>query len=1060
MDDYIKKYFERLDKIARDAYNYANEAKKGSFDPEEHVEISLAKDLADRVEGLLGIQGLKETLRELEKTGMSREKLAFEITRRIARGDLLNIQDLEKRIDVAVRVGTAILTEGVLVAPTEGISKVVVKKDKQPYVSIYYAGPIRSAGGTVAAVTALLADLARRENNIPPYKATREEVLRIVEEANLYDAREARLQYKPPDEDIETIFSNIPVELNGEPTSQNEVMATRDLPRIETNRIRGGVPLVLCEGIAQKAKKLKKYVKELGIDGWDFLWNLKGIKQEVGDKGAVDAAYLDGLVAGRPVISYPGAKGGFRLRYGRSMTNGLMAKNIHPTSMYLLDNFIANGTHVKIEKPGKGAIITSNDALHPPVVRLKDGTVVYNPDKEQLKQVEKVLFLGDMLSTYGDFLKSNNALVPSPYVEEWWRLESNSKDPETLEEAIKISKEKNVPLYPKYVYFWKNISIEQLLELVSYLEKGTIEDFILISKEAKPILEEILVPHKVEGDYLKIEGEWAKALLVNLGYDGTFDKVKQSKETDILKRLSEASGFEIRDKVGVFIGMRMGRPEKAKPRVLDGSPNVLFPVGSSVRDIFKHKEVNVEISTFVCENCGKLTVYPKCEDCGSRTSYQGSQTKILNMMEILQDLKNKYGTVSEFKGVKGLISSEKIPEFIEKGYIRAKYELPVNKDGTMRFDAINITLTHFRPKDINVSVEKLKELGYSVDYEGKPLENEEQIVPLYPQDIVIPESALEYLYKAAKAIDDMLVNVYGKDPYYNLKSKEDVIGQLVITQSPHTSAGIVARVIGYTDIKGIFGHPFLHTAKRRNVDGDEDSIFLLMDGFLNFSKHYLGSSRGGTMDAPIVLIININPKEVDDEVYTMEVEPYNLEFYKATLEQKMPGEVKIDVVGNHLEDFPYFLFNLTHPQSSILLGPKETTYVKLKSMVEKVEKEAEMMAKLKSVDVRDVITRIIQDHFIPDIYGNLRKFSKQEFRCKKCNAKYRRVPLIGKCVKCGGDLLLTIHKGGIEKYLDIALELTEKYNLPKYIKSRLELVKIELKNMFGEDKQKGLQDFM
>ncbi|NPA22530.1 MAG: DNA polymerase II large subunit [Candidatus Micrarchaeota archaeon] len=1059
MDERIKRYWERLDKEARAAYDYANKAKRGSFDPEENVEIALAKDLAERIEGLLGIEGLKDTIRELEKTGMPREKLAFEITKRIARGELLGIQDVEKRIDLAVRVGTAILTEGVLVAPTEGISKVVIKKDGgQPYVSIYYAGPIRSAGGTVAAVTALLADLARRENNIPPYKPTREEVLRVIEEVNLYDSRVARLQYKPPDEDVETIYKNIPVELNGDPTADVEVMSTRDLPRIETNRVRGGVPLVIGEGIAQKAKKLKKYVKELGIDGWEFLWELKGIKQEIGDKGAVDAAYLDGLVAGRPVISYPGAKGGFRLRYGRSMTNGLMAKNIHPTAMYLLDSFIANGTHVKLEKPGKGAIITSNDSLHPPVVRLKNGDVVYDP--KDVSQVEKVLFLGDILSTYGDFLKSNNPLVPSPYVEEWWRLEAQEeKDPETLEEALRISKEKNVPLHPKYIYFWKNITNQQLDQLIQYLEKAKIEeDRILVDKEAKEILEEILVPHKVTPEGLLIEGEWAKMLLANMGYDGSFEKLKQA-QGEILERLSKAAGVEIRDKVGVFIGVRMGRPEKAKPRTMEASPSVLFPTGSTVRDLLKHKEVSVEISHFLCE-CGNITIYPKCELCGKRTTFQGAKTRILPIQEMVQKLKEKYGSISELKGVRGLISKEKIPEYLEKGYFRAKYGLPVNKDGTMRFDAINITLTHFRPKDIGVSVEKLKELGYEVDYEGKPLERDDQIVPLYPQDIVIPESALDYLFRAAKAIDDMLVNIYGMDPYYNVEKKEDMIGKLVITQSPHTSAGIVARIIGYTDIKGIFGHPFLHTAKRRNVDGDEDSIFLLMDGFLNFSKHYLGASRGGTMDAPIVLIININPKEVDDEVYTMEVEPYSLEFYKATLEEKPPGEVKIDTVGNHLEDFPYFLFNLTHPQSSILIGPKETTYVKLKSMVEKVEREAAMMAKLKSVDVRDAIARIINDHFIPDIYGNLRKFSRQEFRCKKCNTKFRRVPLIGKCTKCGGDLILTIHKGGIEKYLHIAIELAEKYNLPKYVRARLELVKIELKHMFGEEKQSGLQDFV
>jgi len=187
----------------------------------------------------------------------------------------------------------------------------------------------------------------------------------------------------------------------------------------------------------------------------------------------------------------------------------------------------------------------------------------------------------------------------------------------------------------------------------------------------------------------------------------------------------------------------------------------------------------------------------------------------------------------------------------------------------MRFDAINITMTHFRPKDINTSVEKLRELGYKEDYLGNPLNSDDQICELKLQDIIVPRAGLEFLFKAGKVIDQFLKNIYGYEEFYKFQSLEDVIGTLVITQSPHTSAGIVSRVIGYTNINGIFANPFLHAAKRRNVDGDEDSIFLLMDGFLNFSKHFLESKRGGTMDAPIVIIINIDPKEVDDEVYNL-----------------------------------------------------------------------------------------------------------------------------------------------------------------------------------------------
>ena len=1030
-------YFSDIKKRTIEAYEFANRAKKSGFDPEPFVEISLANDLADRVESLLGIKGVAQRIRELSSN--SREEIAFKITEEISSGKLLNLE-INTRIDLAVRVGTAILTEGVLVAPTEGISKVVLENN---YIAIYYAGPIRSAGGTAAALTAYLADIARKANNIPPYKATDREVERIIEEINIYENEVAHLQYRPPDEDIEKIVRGLPIQINGEPTADITVQNTKGVAY--TDRIRGGVPLVICEGIAQKYKKLKKYAKD-----WKFLDELKGVKEEKQD---LDIAYLQGTVAGRPILAYPSAKGGFRIRYGRSFTNGLMAKNIHPVTMKLLDEFIANGTHIKIEKPGKGAVVTSNDKIHPPICRLKNGDVVIAD--ENTTNVEKILFLGDILLTYGDFLKSNAPLEPSPYVEEWWKLEAGDYEVKTIEDAIKISKEKNVPLHPDYILFWRNIE-GRLDELIAYLEKAKIGEYIEMDLEAKELLEELFLPHKVRDQKIIIEKPYRDILLLNLGYDGTFEKVKNT-TGNILERLSKASGFIIRDKVGTYIGARMGRPEKAKIREMEGKPSMLFPTGDTSRDLLKYEEIQVEISNFKCNDCQHEGFYRVCTNCGSRNvTFLGIRETKLNIREMINKYRAKYGNFNKLKGVKGLFSKTKVPEYIEKGIIRNIYDLPINKDGTMRFDAINITMTHFKPKDINTSVEKLRELGYKEDYLGNPLKSDDQICELKLQDIIVPKAGLEFLFKAGKVIDQFLKNIYGYEEFYKFQSLEDVIGTLVITQSPHTSAGIVSRVIGYTNINGIFANPFLHAAKRRNVDGDEDSIFLLMDGFLNFSKHFLESKRGGTMDAPIVIIINIDPKEVDDEVYNMEIENYSLDFYNATLLKKMPSEVKIKTVNSILDNLPEKIFNLTHPQSSINKGPYRSKYSILDDMTDKIDKEIKVMEKIKAVNIKEAITRIINDHFLPDIYGNLRRFTKQEFRCSKCNRKYRRPMLYGKC-ECGGDLILTITRGAIEKYLDITKDLIKKYQLDNYYSIRINLIELEIGSLFSNRKQNKLR---
>ena len=59
-------------------------------------------------------------------------------------------------------------------------------------------------------------------------------------------------------------------------------------------------------------------------------------------------------------------------------------------------------------------------------------------------------------------------------------------------------------------------------------------------------------------------------------------------------------------------------------------------------------------------------------------------------------------------------------------------------------------------------------------------------------------------------------------------------------------------------------------------------------------------------------------------------------------------------------------------------------------------------------------------------------------------------------------MLLTINKGGIEKYLQISRDIVERYDLPDYLKQRLELLEKEIKSIFEDDKvkQMGLSDFL
>src|SRR5438046_10511562 len=55
---------------------------------------------------------------------------------------------------------------------------------------------------------------------------------------------------------------------------------------------------------------------------------------------------------------------------------------------------------------------------------MNDGSVVRIESPSEARavkdRIESILFLGDLLVGYGEFLENNRTLVPSGFVEEWW----------------------------------------------------------------------------------------------------------------------------------------------------------------------------------------------------------------------------------------------------------------------------------------------------------------------------------------------------------------------------------------------------------------------------------------------------------------------------------------------------------------------------------------------------------------------------------------------------------------------------------------------------------------
>jgi DNA polymerase II large subunit len=634
-------YFDRLEAETHHLYEIANKARSKGLDVELETEVPLAKDLAERVEGLVGPEGVAQRIKELERD-MDRESVAFEIAAEIADGTFKLTGEKadwgeEQRCDQGLRTALAILTEGVVAAPLEGISDVKIKNnfDGTRYIGVYFAGPIRSAGGTAAALAVLLGDKIRRAIGIDEFKPIDDEIERYVEEVELYESEVTNLQYSPTPEEVRFAANHIPVEVSGEQTDQVEV-SHRDLERVETNNIRGGALLAMVEGVIQKSKKIKKISNKLGLD-WDWLEEYSKPKtsdsssDDSGDSDIVsEPKYIQDIIGGRPILGYPSEKGAFRLRYGRSRNTGLATMGVHPATMALLE-FLAVGTQLKIEYPGKGNCVVPVDSIEGPIVKLRNGDVVIidsvRQARELKKDVDEILFLGDMLVAFGEFLRNNQPLYPSGWCEEWWiqllmRSENfdeqnNELDLHKLEydylssiEAFTLSKNYGIPLHPKYTYCYNDVTIQDLNALIDLIEKGKStykqnEGIKLDMSFQKRTLEVMGVPHIVRDNKIIIDKDHAYALLVTLS-----KKLPERKTT--LEALNEVSPVEIKNKAPAYIGTRVGRPEKSKERLMRPAPHGLIPIGNNggarrlVATAAKKGSIKIEISRRKCTNpeCG------------------------------------------------------------------------------------------------------------------------------------------------------------------------------------------------------------------------------------------------------------------------------------------------------------------------------------------------------------------------------------------------------------------------------------------------------------------------
>ena len=1235
---------------------------------------------------------IEEELRNLLNT-TDRESASIQIAVDVARRMNEETLDMQKSIDCGLRVGLAVLTEAVLVAPLDGIGDVRIlnNADGTEFLSIDFCGPIRAAGGTAQALGVLIGDMVRRELGLNRYIPTTQEVERVKEEFGLY---RVGLQYKPPPEEIETIIRACPVMVNGEETEKIECSGFKEVRNIVNSngsyrtRIRGGVMLVIGEGLCLKAPKVQKHTERMNIQGWEFIAQFANKNKKDGEnkdsfkprKIEVISRYMDDVIAGRPVFGEPNYPGGFRLRYGRSRITGLAAAGVNPVTMEAMGGFLAVGTQMKMERPGKACAVTPCTEIDGPTVLMNDGEFrkIRNLDDWRLNvpNVKSIWDSGEILIGYGEFLENNKKLVPSSYNKDWWAsdlsesldmpikvekfaeiinqdlqslplglpfngaIKRGGEDPNDRKwrkrnwitflrkleldwtQIKRVSNEFGTAIPPPWNLWWSDLPITYMAPLIQIIGDSRIEGGKLIIPDVVdkwPLETMEKIPEQLsktqtrwtmfedngviksslmtlgvehfhnEGDIV-VTRHW-EALLEGLGYEIYENNIRKSVETesfirDRVAKINQASdiiyledervgdlekerdlarieattaarqsGLNIEqtenageqaaakiidlgpdnedalvnakilldeneverslwivrktsnlrweDSVPCRIGARMGRPEKSARRELKPLTHSLYPIGENggsqklLIQAAKKGRIRVEMSRRICQDCGKESPNLICHnrklegepiECGGKTverKTRGSSSRrrrgertTVDLDKLLEVKRRSLGLdrlPALIKAQKELLSEAQTPEPIEKGILRAKHGVSVFRDGTSRYDMIDVPVTHFKPKEIYTSWEKLYQLGYEKDVFGQELNSNEQILELFPQDIIPSLNAEEHLISTCNFVDDLLVRFYKMEPFYNVKTIGDIVGSLAIGLAPHTSGGVLCRIIGWTAASAGYAHPLFHAAKRRNCDGDEDSILMLMDGLLNFSKHILPSGRGGRMDAPLVLTTRLNPSEIDKEALNVDCSYfYTRSFYEKTQSQPHPSELsdEVETVETRLGTIGDLRgYGWTHESGELDAGPRNSSYKTLKSMEDKMNGQLSIGSLLRSVRVEKVASQVIESHFLPDLRGNLVAFTRQKVRCVKCGEKYRRMPLAGKCIQshkleigglsarrgedstmCGGNVILTVTEGAVRKYIKVTEGIIENYGVGMYTEQRVKWLTESADSLFNNDK--------
>jgi len=1060
----------------------ANKARSKGLDPKKEIETKLVNNSRDLLEELFNIGDTKKIANEIQETGTFS---AFVITRNFIKGKYGLYVQSEETINNILKLALTVLTNGCDVKITNLLSIAIKEDDKKgKYFDVIINESYKLISAYKIFIALLLTEEIRQAYNYerrPDQKAT--EIIDALEKNKHLSNRSSN--YVKNTELIINIIEKLSfnilfrsnrLDVNTESTYSDYYLSNlvKFINKVFVNRIKENINII---------DKLK-------LNSWVWIKDLLN--------------YHDNPHNSRyNILVCNPSKGGFELRIGEAPNTFRNFVGVHPTVFEIFSDFMYEGCDAIITIGNRQLGIcklVSVSSLTPPLVKLTSG----NTKKlnsvlltRQVKQnIQKILSLGEILipaSIVPMYIMKN---LTESYNDQLWlikvlqeiHLNQTSENKKLIslpvkligkdllfgfdiKDVVNISEQLRIPLHNSMNLDWSTISPNELNTLYEQVMSPLFKNEHIIPSDFWTILDKLGVEYDFTNKGVAISEKQAYLLSKILK-----KRPEMNENKSIYTLLSESSGIEIAPKIYVGLSIPLSLKNKKAENEYHGIlPAIQTDVSGKNYDILSLCKFNRKInsSIYFCEACSKFVPYRVCPLCNNeavqvfyceqcrkvnkyeRCSTCDSVTKDIGLVDydwgelLLQATSNTH--TQPYAPLIGLSSETTFTsvERLEKAILRQKHNIKVSIDGVTKFYISNLPLKFFRPNQISVDKDVLLGLGYQQDIFGNVLTSNEQILSLKQQDVIISYKLADRLRRVADFIDDMLTSLYHQEPFFQIKTIEDLVGHLIVGIPKDNECGIIGRIVGFTHADTCFSNIGWHTSSRGINRKNEYAIMLLLDVLINFSKQFINGKTPYMNPLFLQLRTNLDLTKENNSLS-------NLSFKDIieVVNNSTKIEKSIDSELNILCSETYGITNLwqeTPDNIQTLRSKNEKNLINLA--------QTQLLLINKSINLaQNTIIHTIENYLLPLLKKQIREFGTT-YRCQYCNKKYRRPPIKGSCILCNKQVNSFISLETVESTYNFIIDLIESAGIDYKLDDELTVIRENISVLKYGRKQTTLLDY-